>query len=81
LKDQETTLTESGVEETLSITQLASMLSAELQLQSGQVARTIAILDEGNTIPFVARYRKEVTGSLDEVQIQAIADRASALRA
>jgi len=81
LTDQETTLTESSVEETLSITQLASMLSAELHLQSGQVARTIALLDEGNTIPFVARYRKEVTGSLDEVQIQAIADRAGALRA
>jgi len=75
------TLRESGVEETLSIAQLALMLSAELQLQSGQVARTIALLDEGNTIPFVARYRKEVTGSLDEVQIQAIADRAGALRA
>ena len=72
---------ETSVEETLSIAQLASMLSAELQLQSGQVARTIALLDEGNTIPFVARYRKEVTGSLDEVQIQAIADRAGALRA
>jgi len=81
LTDQETTLTESSIEETLSITQLASMLSAELQIQSGQVARTIALLDEGNTIPFVARYRKEVTGSLDEVQIQAIADRAGALRA
>src|SRR5438067_10321965 len=57
------------------------MLSAELQIQSGQVARTIALLDEGNTIPFIARYRKEVTGSLDEVQIQSIADRADALRA
>src|SRR5439155_4849592 len=57
------------------------MLSAELQLQSGQVARTIALLDEGNTIPFIARYRKEVTGSLDQVQIQASADRAGALRA
>ncbi len=78
---QETTLTETSVEETLSITQLARLLSAELQLQSGQVARTIALLDEGNTIPFIARYRKEVTGSLDEVQIQAIADRAGALRA
>jgi uncharacterized protein len=38
-------------------------------------------LDEGNTIPFIARYRKEVTGSLDEVQIQAIADRTASLRA
>jgi protein Tex len=81
LTDQETTLTESSVSSTLSITQLATMLSAELQLQSGQVARTIVLLDEGNTIPFVARYRKEVTGSLDEVHIQAIADRAGALRA
>ena len=58
---------ETSLEETLSITQLASMLSVELQLQKGQIARTIALLDEGNTIPFVARYRKEVTGSLDEV--------------
>jgi protein Tex len=65
----------------LSITELARMLSAELQINSGQIARTIALLDEGNTIPFIARYRKEVTGSLDEVQIQAIADRAGALRA
>src|SRR5437899_6600806 len=81
MRNQETTLTEKSVDETLSITQLARLLSAELQLQSGQVARTIALLDEGNTIPFIARYRKEVTGSLDEVQIQAIADRAGALRA
>ena len=64
----------------LQITDLARMLGEELSIQSGQIARTIALLDEGNTIPFVARYRKEVTGSLDEVQIQAIADRALALR-
>ncbi len=64
----------------LPIADLARTLSEELGLQSGQIARTIALLDEGNTIPFVARYRKEVTGSLDEVQIQAIADRALALR-
>ena len=58
------------------------MLSREpgILIQSGQIVRTIALLDEGNTIPFIARYRKEVTGSLDEVQIQAIADRAAALR-
>ncbi len=69
MTNQETTLTETSGEETLSIAELAALLSAELQLHSGQVARTIALLDEGNTIPFVARYRKEVTGSLDEVQI------------
>src|SRR5437762_2273968 len=56
-------------------------LSTELSINSGQIARTIALLDEGNTIPFIARYRKEVTGSLDEVQIQAIADRTASLRA
>ena len=68
--------------EPLQTPDLARMLSHEpgIQIQSGQIARTIALLDEGNTIPFIARYRKEVTGSLDEVQIQAIADRAAALR-
>jgi uncharacterized protein len=65
----------------LPLAELAQALSTELGIHSGQVARTIALLDEGNTIPFIARYRKEVTGSLDEVQIQAIADRAASLRA
>src|SRR2546429_1314855 len=60
--------------------ELAQALSKELGLARGQIERTIALLDEGNTIPFISRYRKEVTGSLDEVQIQAIADRALALR-
>ncbi len=67
--------------ETLPLSELAATLSQELKLNNGQIARTIGLLDEGNTIPFIARYRKEVTGSLDEVQIQAIADRATALRA
>jgi uncharacterized protein len=65
----------------LSLNALAQLLSHELSMNSGQIARTITLLDEGNTVPFIARYRKEITGSLDEVQIQAIADRASALRA
>jgi uncharacterized protein len=67
--------------ETLPLSELAATLSQELGLNNGQIARTITLLDEGNTIPFIARYRKEVTGSLDEVQIQTIADRAAALRA
>jgi uncharacterized protein len=81
LTNQDTTLTSTTIEETLSLTELARALHIELKLDSGQIARTVALLDEGNTIPFIARYRKEVTGSLDEVQIQAIADRAGALRA
>jgi len=68
-------------QETLSVTELARTLSTELSLGSGPIARTIALLDEGNTIPFIARYRKEMTGSLDEGQIQTIADRIAALRA
>lgn len=64
----------------LQIAELAQTLSAELHISSGQIARTIALLDEGNTIPFIARYRKEVTGSLDEVQLQAISDQTAALR-
>jgi uncharacterized protein len=67
-------------DETLSLSALAQTLSKELSLNTEQIARTIALLDEGNTIPFISRYRKEVTGSLDEVQIQAIADRSASLR-
>ena len=67
--------------EALPLSELAAALGRELNLNNGQVARTITLLDEGNTVPFIARYRKEVTGSLDEVQIQTIADRAAALRA
>jgi uncharacterized protein len=78
--DQSKTLTVASKEATLQVAELAQTLSKELGLGSGQIARTIALLDEGNTIPFIARYRKEVTGSLDEVQIQTIADRALALR-
>lgn len=44
-----------------------------------QVAATLALLGEGNTVPFIARYRKEVTGGLDEVQIRAIQERHEAL--
>ena len=40
-----------------------------------QIETTLALLEEGNTIPFVARYRKEMTGSLDEVEIKTIQDR------
>jgi uncharacterized protein len=55
--------------------------AGELNLPPAQVARTIALLDDGNTLPFIARYRKEVTGGLDEMQIEAIGRRMTALRA
>src|SRR5260221_4972351 len=50
-------------------------LAFALSLPSGGVAAVLALLDEGNTVPFIARYRKERTGGLDEVQIRAIEER------
>ncbi|MDB6171044.1 MAG: binding domain protein [Chthoniobacteraceae bacterium] len=50
-------------------------ITQELNLQVRQVAATAVLLEEGATVPFIARYRKEKTGELDEVQITAIRDR------
>jgi len=67
-------------EAALSSSDIAQAISSKLNLGREQILRTITLLDEGNTIPFISRYRKEVTGSLDEVQIQAIADNAASIR-
>ncbi len=61
-------------------TQYAETISTELNLQSQNVISTIALLDEGGTVPFIARYRKEATGLLDEVAIMQIRDRIEQLR-
>ena len=58
----------------------SSIIARELDLREPQVARTIELLDSDNTVPFIARYRKEVTGNLDEDQIRTIEDRIRALR-
>ena len=50
------------------------LISSKIRVATKQVAATVALLNENATIPFIARYRKEKTGSLDEVQIAAIAD-------
>jgi len=55
-------------------------IATELKLNPPQVAAAAALLDEGGTIPFIARYRKEATGSLDEVAVTAIRDRLGQLR-
>jgi len=52
----------------------AEKISKGLGLQQQQVENTIYLLDNGATVPFIARYRKELTGSLDEVQISDIRD-------
>lgn len=54
-------------------------ITEELKLNIRQVAATAVLLEEGATVPFIARYRKERTGELDEVQIAAIRDRISQL--
>ncbi|OZM55760.1 RNA-binding transcriptional accessory protein [Lottiidibacillus patelloidae] len=52
--------------------QLLSLVTTELAISKKQVENVISLLDEGNTVPFIARYRKEMTGGLDEVQIKSI---------
>ncbi len=59
---------------------LIERLARELALNPGAVERTVALMDEGSTIPFIARYRKEVTGALDEEQLRNIAERLHYLR-
>ncbi len=55
-------------------------LASELELKEKQVADTVALIDDGNTIPFIARYRKEVTGSLDDEILRRLFDRLNYLR-
>ncbi len=55
-------------------------LADEFKLRLEQVERTVELIDEGNTIPFIARYRKEVTGSLDDNVLRELFDRLTFLR-
>lgn len=59
---------------------IVGIISDELNVAHPQIARTVALFDEGNTVPFVARYRKEVTGGLDEAQLRTIQERLTYLR-
>ena len=51
---------------------IIKILQDELGIRKNQVETTIKLIDEGNTIPFIARYRKEATKGLDEVKIKSI---------
>ena len=55
-------------------------LSHELNINFDRLSATVALLDEGNTVPFVARYRKEVTGGLDDTVLRTLCDRLTYLR-
>jgi len=55
--------------------QISQLIAQELNVRDSQILAAIQLLDDGNTIPFIARYRKEKTGALDEVQIHEIETR------
>ncbi|WES89885.1 MULTISPECIES: Tex family protein [Dickeya] len=59
---------------------LSQIIASELQARTEQVSAAIQLLDEGNTVPFIARYRKEVTGGLDDTQLRQLESRLSYLR-
>ncbi|MDN5679735.1 MAG: RNA-binding transcriptional accessory protein [Ewingella sp.] len=60
--------------------QLSRIIATELQVRPEQVASVVRLLDEGNTVPFIARYRKEVTGGLDDTQLRQLDSRLGYLR-
>lgn len=62
------------------IKRIAAIIAAEIAARPEQAAAAIGLLDEGATVPFVARYRKEVTGGLDDTQLRLLAERLAYLR-
>ena len=59
---------------------ITEKLAQEFGIRLAQVEQTVALIDEGNTIPFIARYRKEVTGGLTDVLLRDLDERLSYLR-
>ena len=55
-------------------------LAEEIGVKPFQINAAVALLDEGATVPFIARYRKEVTGSMDDIQLRTLAERLVYLR-
>jgi len=62
------------------IKRIAAIIAAEINAKPEQAIAAIGLLDEGSTVPFVARYRKEVTGGLDDTQLRTLDERLSYLR-
>ena len=63
-----------------SSTQIFETIAEEIGAQPRQVAAAVGLLDEGATVPFVARYRKEATGGLDDTQLRKLSERLVYLR-
>lgn len=64
----------------MALASTAADVARDLSLPTAGVARALALFDEGNTLPFIARYRKERTGGLDEVQLREVRERAGYLK-
>ena len=60
--------------------EITKIIASELNISNSQVEKTINLIDEGNTIPFIARYRKEVTGNLSDEQLRSLDERLTYLR-
>ena len=59
---------------------IIQIITEELKVKRHQVEAAVRLLDEGNTIPFISRYRKEVTGSLNDEQLRTLDERLKYLR-
>ena len=59
---------------------IASRIATELEVRTKQVEAVVALLEGGATVPFIARYRKEATGGLDDTQLRQLDERLSYLR-
>lgn len=59
---------------------IIQVITGELGVEKWQVEAAVQLIDEGNTIPFISRYRKEVTGSLNDEQLRKLGERLSYLR-
>ena len=60
--------------------EILDILTGELSLKKTQIEVAVKLLDEGNTVPFIARYRKEVTGGMDDDQLRTLTERLTYLR-
>src|SRR4051795_1954648 len=68
------------VQERVCVANIHRQIAQELGVRDQQVEATVALLDGGATVPFVARYRKEITGGLDDAQLRTLEERLTYLR-
>jgi uncharacterized protein len=64
----------------LALPKIIQCIATELAVKPQQISATVALLDEGSSVPFIARYRKEQTGNLDDTQLRNLEERLAYLR-